>query len=289
MALDHPVLRDLRPDPGLFGPASVTWRVVREPLVGLGAPRALLLQAAHPLVAQGALDHSRFASDPAGRFQSTVRWVTAVVFGTTAEARAACRWVNELHRPVRGRLPRPHATRRVAAGTAYSADDPSLLRWVHAVLIDTLMVSHDAFVGGLSDPDRDRMVREWDGVARLLGLSRSPCWSGWDDLQAEIARAVVDGPVAPGPGSRRVARTILGTPPRGTARRALRPLGTLLVTGLLPAPIRAGYGLAFTPLDRLAHAAACRALRRARPHLPAGLRVSPAHRFAQARLAGGGS
>jgi hypothetical protein len=35
---------------GVFGPASLTWRVHREAVIFLGAGRALLLQLAHPYV-----------------------------------------------------------------------------------------------------------------------------------------------------------------------------------------------------------------------------------------------
>src|SRR5437899_1662006 len=87
-------LHDPAPDPGVFGPGSVTWRVMREPLLILGGGRALLLQAAHPLVAQGALDHSSYATDPFGRLNRTIHWVTMVSFGTSAEARTASRTVN---------------------------------------------------------------------------------------------------------------------------------------------------------------------------------------------------
>src|SRR3979411_1403988 len=107
-------LRDPTPDPGLFGPESVTWRVMREPLLILGGGRALLMQAAHPLVAQGAIDHSTYRRDPLGRLQRTITWVTAVTFGTTAEAREASRLVNRLHQRVGGDLPRGHATARLA-------------------------------------------------------------------------------------------------------------------------------------------------------------------------------
>src|SRR5207237_10858708 len=79
-------LRDPARDPGLFGPDSVTWRVMREPLLILGAGRALLMQAANPLVAQGALDHSGFDRDQYGRLERTIVWVTLVSFGTTSEA-----------------------------------------------------------------------------------------------------------------------------------------------------------------------------------------------------------
>src|ERR1039458_9801620 len=79
-------IREPTPDPGLFGPGSVTWVVMREPRLLLAAGRALLLQAANPLVAQGAIEHSTYKSDPYGRLERTVRWVTIVCFGTTDEA-----------------------------------------------------------------------------------------------------------------------------------------------------------------------------------------------------------
>ena len=169
-------LRDPTPDPGLFGPDSVTWVVMREPRLLLAAGRALLLQAANPLVAQGAIEHSTYKTDPYGRLERTVRWVTVVCFGTTKEAERISGRVNGLHRPVAGTLPAANATSRVAAGTAYSAGDPALLRWVHASFVDTMLAAHEALIGGLSQEERDRFVREWDAVGRLMGLSRSQTW-----------------------------------------------------------------------------------------------------------------
>ena len=93
-------LRDPAQDPGLFGPDSVTWLVMREPRLLLAAGRALLLQAANPLVAQGAIEHSTYRTDPYGRLERTVRWVTVVCFGTTQEAERISGRVNGLHRPV---------------------------------------------------------------------------------------------------------------------------------------------------------------------------------------------
>src|ERR1700680_2697463 len=134
---------DPDPDPGLFGPGSVTWRVMAEPLLMLAAGRALLMQAAHPLVAEGAIDHSTYATDPFGRFERTVEWVTVVCFGTTAEARRVSRRVNRLHGAVHGTLGRGHGTKRFRPATAYSGRDPELLRWVHATFVDTMLVAHD--------------------------------------------------------------------------------------------------------------------------------------------------
>jgi uncharacterized protein (DUF2236 family) len=56
---------------GIFGPASLTWRVDREAAIFLGAGRALLLQLAHPWVAAAITEHSRTLADPIGRFHRT--------------------------------------------------------------------------------------------------------------------------------------------------------------------------------------------------------------------------
>src|SRR6202022_3581143 len=104
------------PDPGLCGPGSITWRVLREPLLILAGARALLLQAAHPHVAQGAIDHTPSEDDPFGRLMRTFDWAGAVAFGTTTEAREASARVNRLHQKITGTLPRKHAGARVKAG-----------------------------------------------------------------------------------------------------------------------------------------------------------------------------
>ena len=41
-------------DPGYFGPESMMWKVNKEITVLFGGARALLMHAAHPLIAAGA-------------------------------------------------------------------------------------------------------------------------------------------------------------------------------------------------------------------------------------------
>ena len=279
-------LRDADPDPGLFGPDSVTWRVMREPLLILGGGRALLLQAAHPLVAQGAIDHSTYATDPYGRLERTIRWVTLCSFGTTAEARAACRDVNRLHRAVSGRLPKSAATRRVRPGTAYRGMDPDLLRWVHATFVDTMLVSHDAFVGGLTEADRDGFVREWHAVARLMGVPRRLLWADHAQMSAYIDAEIASGRIAPGAGSLHVAATIFRPPLPNPAVAPLWQLLSFSQTGLVPEPLRRAYGIFWTPAHTAAHSALLLSIRSARKGAPRRFRFSPVHDTAQARIAG---
>lgn len=279
-------LHDRSPDPGLFGPGSVTWRVMREPLLMLGAGRALLMQAANPLVAQGAIDHSNFAADPYGRLERTVEWVTVVSFGTTAEAAKISARVLKLHGRVQGVLPRGNATARIGPRTRYTAADPALLRWVHATFVDTMLATHDSLVGGLDEEERDAFVHEWDAVAALMGVPRRLLWRNARAMRAYVAREIERGPAQPGPGSRLVARTVLRPPVSSSALRPAAELLAFTAVGLLPDRVRRGYGLSWTPAHAAAHAAIRVWLRSIHPTLPRRFRISPVHELAVARTRG---
>lgn len=258
---------------------------MREPRLLLAAGRALLLQAANPLVAQGAIDHSTYKTDPYGRLERTVRWVTVVCFGTTREAERISGRVTGLHRRVSGKLPAASATARVPAGTVYSAADPDLLRWVHASFVDTMLVAHDALVGGLTERDRDAFVREWEVVAQLMGLPRGG-WANAAALRRYVDRQVKRGPALPGGGSLEVAETVLHPPVGSAWMRSATDTLAFVATGLLPAELRRGYGLSWSPAKAIAFATLTRSLRLATSALPRRLRISPVYDLALARSEG---
>ncbi len=276
-------LTDRQPDPGLFGPGSATWEVMREPLLILGAARALLMQSAHPLVAQGALDHSDFAQDPIGRFQRTAAWVTTVVFGTTLEAQAATREVNRVHSKVLGELPADHATQAWSGGSSYRAQDHSLLLWVHASLLDAMLVTYRTVVGPLSPRLESRFVVEWESVARLMGLPSGSTWTTASQMRRWIDRQLRSGVALPGPGSRLVAGVILAPGVRGPA---LAKITSLITAGILPPRVRSRLGIPWSPAHQAAFLALTISLRASRPALPRALRVSPVYEYANARVVG---
>lgn len=278
-------IRDPNPDAGLFGPHSVTWRVMGQPVLMLGAGRALLLQAANPLVAEGAIEHSDYAVDPFGRLQRTVEWVTVVCFGTTAEARDLSRHVNRLHRGVVGEVPAAHATRSVPAGTPYRGNGSALLRWVHATFVDTMLVAHEAFVGPLSEADGDAFVVEWHAVGRLMGVPARLLWPTRQALSHYVRREVESGRALPGPGSRLVARTVL-RPPAPLGQRPLWEALAFTTLGLLPEAVREAYGIRWSPAHDAAHGGLSAAVRALRAVGPPRLRTSPVHQWARARAEG---
>lgn len=256
---------------------------MREPLLILGAARALLMQSAHPLVAQGALDHSDFARDPIGRFQRTAAWVTTVVFGTTEEAQAATEGVNRVHHKVLGELPAHHSTSAWAPGSSYRAQDQELLLWVHASLIDAMLTTHRAVVGSLKPGRADRFVREWDAVAKLMGLAAGSTWTTEAQMRIWIDGQLSSGVALPGPGSRLVAGVILAPGIRGPV---LAKLTSLITAGMLPERVRNRFEIRWSPAHEAAYRALTGAIRAARPALPRALRVAPTYEFATARVSG---
>jgi uncharacterized protein (DUF2236 family) len=276
-------LRDRQPDSGLFGPGTATWQVMREPLLILGAARALLMQSAHPLVAQGALDHSDFDVDPIGRFQRTAGWVTTVVFGTTEEAQAATRAVNQLHRHVKGELPHANAAGTWAGGSAYQAQDRQLLLWVHASLMDSMLTAHRVAIGNLRTGVGDRFVREWDAIARLMGLPPGSTWDSESAMRRWIDRQIREEIVRPGRGSRQVSEVILAP---GATGPTLAKVTSLFTAGMLPDRVRDEFQIPWTVGHRLAFQSLALTLRAARPTLPRVMRVTPVYDYAMARVSG---
>jgi uncharacterized protein (DUF2236 family) len=157
-------MADLSPDVdfGLFGPGSMAWRLHREPALVVGGLRALMVQALHPLAIAAVADHSDYRSDVWGRYARTTNYVVTTIFGTTRQAQALGARVREVHRPIRG-------VDRVT-GRPYAADDPELLLWIHATLVESFLAAYRRFVGPLAAADADRYVAEMVRQAELVGL-----------------------------------------------------------------------------------------------------------------------
>src|SRR5262245_46660614 len=116
--------------------SSIAQRINGERLVVLGWTRAILLQIAHPLIAAGVHEHSRFRESPwvaAERLHSTIQAMLALTFGPDDAARKSLEGIRAIHRRVNGKL--RTGVGRFAAGTQYSAEDPALVLWVHLTLL----------------------------------------------------------------------------------------------------------------------------------------------------------
>jgi uncharacterized protein (DUF2236 family) len=157
---------DYRGDPGLFGPDSITWRVMGDPATFVGGIRALMIQAAHPEVVAGVADHSTYKLDPLGRLSRTSNYVTATSYGAMPEVQSAIAEVRRAHVPVRGRSHR---------GVAYTAGTPRFAAWVHNSLTESFLVANQAFgATRLSDVEADQFVAEQARIGRMLDADPLP-------------------------------------------------------------------------------------------------------------------
>ena len=152
-------------DPGLFGPGSVSWKVMGDVSSFVGGVRALLLQALHPEVAAGVADHSQYEKDPLGRLNRTSLFVTTANYGSMPEVEAAVRIVREAHKPVSGTSER---------GIRYSANQPQLGAWVHNTLTDSFLEAYQTFCQGLTAQEADQFVQEQAKIGELLGVAELP-------------------------------------------------------------------------------------------------------------------
>ena len=155
-------------DLGYFDDDSVIRRVLRERALALSGPRALLMQAAHPLAVAGLLAHSDALEDPYVRLARTAKIMNLITFGSRAEADRVTRRVRAMHRAVAGRL--PESVGRYPAGTPYRADDPELLMWILYSLVDSAVVVYRTYVGRLGEADRAALWEDYKVIGRLFGL-----------------------------------------------------------------------------------------------------------------------
>lgn len=259
-------------DFGYYGPGSVAWKVNREWVVLLGGTRAVLMQIAHPLVALGVSNHSSYMTDPFGRAERTFILGEKLTFGSSRTARQAARTINNLHKHVHGYLPGDAGA--FTNGTPYDARDPELLLWVHATLVDTLLLSYQVFVEPLTHAEEEQYYQESKAVARLLGLSDAQMPEGIDDLKQYVHEMVHSDRLAPTLQARELAYQTL-FPPAHSAFRPFMHLNLNITNALLPQPIREIYSLEWSKSQQLAFEISARSMRMIVPRMPTALRELP--------------
>ena len=230
-------------DPGLTGPGSVTWHVCRERVVPLGGLSALLLQLAHPLVAAGVAEHSSFKADPTKRLMLTLEMLLVTAFGDVRQVHEMTRRIAGIHRIVHGSL--PQETGEWRRGTPYSAVSPELCLWVHATIVQTMLNSYSTFVRPLDMNERAELYRESESWGQLYGVGQDIRPATYQDFQDYYARTL--SRLVAGDQARSVGRIILRARLRGIP---IAPWSYLLAAGLLPAPLRAQYGLRWSAPQR---------------------------------------
>ncbi len=149
-------------DDGLFGPDSVTWRLMASPSAAVGGATAVLMQMLHPRVMRMIDQASNVREDPEERGRLTAEYINTITYGDTEAAERA----GEV-------LRRIHAHRQAVdpiSGETYTPNEPDLLMWVHCTLVWGILTACERWGPAVSIGERDRFVEEQRASARLVGL-----------------------------------------------------------------------------------------------------------------------
>lgn len=260
------------PNPGLFGPQSVSWLVHQDPSAAVAGIRALLMQALHPDAMAGVAKNSTYKDDPWGRIIRTAQYIAVTTFGTTAEAEAAGSRVRMIHQKL-------------------GVDRPDLLLWVHLGFVDSLLSA--AQLSGIATDlaTADKYVAEQQIAARLIGATDAPT------TVLELKDAIDSYlPVLGASKEAKDAARFIAFPPMPLKTRLLTPAAPAWASvaatafALLPSWGREMYGGAIfgpalkLPLLEGQGEVSLKAWRTALMFLPASLRSSPEVEAAKTRL-----
>jgi uncharacterized protein (DUF2236 family) len=251
-------------DAALFGPGTVTWRVNREPVVFMGGGRALLLQVAHPLVGAGVEQHSTYKTEPWRRLHRTLTTVLKIAFGDRETSERAAARLRRRHDYVKGQS---------EEGVPYDAQDPELLLWVWATLVDTSLVLYERCLGPLGTADRDRFYEEQKRFAYACGVPEGACPHRHGDFR-QYFEQILAGELRVTRAGRDVADSIVRPPVPAPLRPLFTP-GALVTAGLLPPALREQYGFRWGPRRERRLAAFLGVARAASRVAPRPLRTLP--------------
>jgi uncharacterized protein (DUF2236 family) len=279
-------------DLGYFGPGSVSWQVHREVTVLFGGARAVLMQAAHPLVIAGARETGFYERNPWKRLQRTLILTYTITFGTKTEALAAAERINEVHARISGV--------DEVTGKRYDALDPELLLWVHACLVDSALLFEELTVGKLDDAGRERFHQEQMLAAEMVKIPREIIPPTVPALRAYMNDVIERGDLLVTDSARKVAELFYDPPTEAEWRPVLRGVSRLAF-GTLPSTLREGFGIRLSPAKKAAMRATFAATRLARPLLPPKVRyiapyqewrlrqkgIEPSHEVEEARRRAG--
>ena len=150
----------MKADAGYFGPDSMMWQVNKEITVLFGGARALLMHAAHPLIAAGARQTSFYQRDPWKRLIRTLSLQNSLTFGTKEEADESANRINKLHEVIKG-------TDEIT-GEVYDALDDEQLLWVHACLQISSIYFYELTVKELTEVEKDQYHLENIKAAEMV-------------------------------------------------------------------------------------------------------------------------
>ena len=266
----------MKADPGYFGPDSMMWKVNKEITVLFGGARALLMHAAHPLIAAGARQTSFYQRDPWKRLIRTLSLQNSVTFGSKNEADESAHRINKLHEVIKGN--------DEVTGDVYDALDHEQLLWVHACLQISSIYFYEKTVKKLSVEEKNKYHKENMVAAGLVLINIDEMPQTHEELKEWVVnKSKTENYLIYTDVAKDVQEIIAGGPvPRHI--KPIWPFISFTAFNTLPKEFKELYGVNESKIKDVILKFNLNFLKFTRPFLPPFFRLIPPARWAKQRL-----
>ena len=266
----------MKSDPGYFGPNSMMWTVNKEITVLFGGARALLMHAAHPLIAAGARQTSFYQRDPWKRLIRTLSLQNSVTFGNKKEADESAHRINKLHEVINGK--------DEITGGYYDALDQEQLLWVHACLQISSIYFYEMTVKQLSEKDKNQYHLENMKAAELVLVDKEKMPKTHNELKDwVIEKSREDGYLVATDVANDV-KDIIGGGPVPKHIKPIWPFIAFTAFNTLPKEFKDIYGIKDSKVKSFVLGLNLKFLKYSRPFLPPFFRLIAPARWAKQRI-----
>ena len=266
----------MKADPGYFGPDSMMWKVNKEITVLFGGARALLMHAAHPLIAAGARQTSFYQRDPWKRLIRTLSLQNSVTFGTKEEADESAHRINKLHEVIKG-------TDEVSGGY-YDALDHEQLLWVHACLQISSIYFYEKTVKKLTTEEKDLYHKENTVAAEMVLVDPKQMPTTHEGLKQWVIEKSKEKDYLMMTDVAKEVYEIIGGGPVPTHIKPIWPFIAFTAFNTLPKEFKEIYGIKETKFKSALVSFNLAMLKYTRPLLPPFFRLIAPARWAKQRI-----
>ena len=263
-------------DTGYFGPQSMMWKVNKEITVLFGGARALLMHAAHPLIAAGARQTSFYQRDPWKRLIRTLSLQNSVTFGTKSEADESAHRINKLHEVIKGDDP--------VSGGYYDALDHEQLLWVHACLQISSIYFYEKTVKQLSTDEKNQYHIENMKSAELVLININKMPQTHEELKQWVIEKSKEKDYLLYTDVAKDVEEIIAGGPVPTHIKPIWPFIAFTAFNTLPKEFKNLYGVKETKFKMILLNFNLKLLKYTRPFLPPFFRLIAPARWAKQRI-----
>jgi uncharacterized protein (DUF2236 family) len=266
----------MKSDPGYFGPKSMMWKVNKEITVLFGGARALLMHAAHPLIAAGARQTSFYQRDPWKRLIRTLSLQNSLTFGTKEEADESANRINKLHEVIKGK--------DEVSGGYYDALDHEQLLWVHACLQISSIYFYELTVKQLTEHEKNQYHLENIKAAEMCLIDKNIIPKTHDGLKEWVIEKSRQKDYLMTTDVAEDVKDIIGGGPVPGHIKPIWPFIAFTAFNTLPKEFKDIYGIKESKFKNIILAINLKLLKYTRPLLPPFFRLIAPARWASQRL-----